>query len=170
VAIKAIRHLLDHFSVEPQEIRYRLIGYGPLENEMREWIRQYNLENVAELVIRPSDLDDHYRNADIYLCASTFEGISNSVLEALSFGLPMVATDVGDNRKLVSDGKSGFIVPVGNYEAMARCLHQLICSPAKRLEFGEKGYHLCRENYSTEAFRNAYLAFLDSLENKEHHA
>lgn len=167
-AIKAIRYLLDNYSLQSQELKYQLVGYGPLENVMREWIIQYGLETVVELVIRPANLNEYYLNADIYLCASTFEGVSNSVLEALSFGLPVVATDAGDNTSMVPDGESGFIVQVGDYKAIADCLYQLIHDQKKRTEFGNRGFALCREKYSMEAFRQAYLNFFETLEKKAH--
>ena len=61
-----------------KNINYTIIGYGELESNIRQWIKDLDLLNGVELVINPPDVMDYYLETDIYLCTSIFEGTSNS--------------------------------------------------------------------------------------------
>lgn len=87
-----------------------IIGYGEEEENIRTWIKEYDVEKFINIYIRPDNVQDIVRNADIYLSTSLFEGTSNSIMEAQNWSLPVVATNVGDNDHLVIDGVKCFIL------------------------------------------------------------
>jgi glycosyltransferase involved in cell wall biosynthesis len=66
---------------------------------------------------------------DVYICTSETEGLSNSLLEAMSSGVPVIATDVGGNREAVADGATGFVVPCQTPEAIAKIACELVANP-----------------------------------------
>ncbi len=59
---------------------------------------------------------------DVYVCSSDSEGMSNALLETMAAGLPLVATDVGDNAQIVRDGVDGRVVPSGSADAIAEAV------------------------------------------------
>ena len=158
-AIKAIS-ILKQTEVN---FKYIIIGYGELENEIRKWVKIYNVQNKVEIIINPDNLNGYYKNADIYLMTSLFEGLSNTVLEAMGFSLPLVVTNVGDNNKLVQEGKNGFLCEIGDAEYIAEKLIYLINNYEERIKFGELSYKIVSENYSFDKFQSNYINFIESL-------
>ncbi|MDL1979637.1 MAG: glycosyltransferase [Deltaproteobacteria bacterium] len=159
-AIKSARRLRDHFN----KFNYIIIGYGKLENQLHDWINDVEAAEYIKVIINPDNLDEYYEKADIYLMTSIFEGLSNAVLEAMSFSLPLVITNVGDNDRLVVDGKNGFLCEPKNSSQIAGYLLDLCLSYDKRIEFGERSYELLKENYSYEKFQKRYINFIEGLE------
>jgi len=158
-AIYAIFYLTEHLKI-PVNFKYQIIGYGKLENQMREWIDKYNLKNV-EMVIAPDNLENYYRHADIYLCSSLYEGFSNSIMEALNFCLPVVATNVGDNKFIVTHNYNGYLVEKCQPVQIAEKLNILLLDHKKRLAFGKAGYELLRRNYSNDTVKKEYISLIE---------
>jgi len=85
------------------------------------------------------DLAAAYRQADIFVLPSLMEGYGLVLLEAMSFGLPVVASKVGGIPEIVSDGVEGILVPPRDEKALANAIAELLACPTKRREMGEKG-------------------------------
>jgi glycosyltransferase involved in cell wall biosynthesis len=146
--------------------KYIIVGFGELEEQIKNEVIQLQLSDYVEIVINPPDLNSYYEISDIYLCSSYFEGLSNTVMEALSFSLPVVATNVGDNDKLVVDFKNGFLVDQCKHELFIDPLKKLIHSSDLRNKMGLKGYEILKNNYSSLAFKKQYTAFISQCTNK----
>jgi sugar transferase (PEP-CTERM/EpsH1 system associated) len=94
---------------------------------------------VGEAVLYPGtrgDVPALLNLADVYVNSSTFEGMSNTILEAMAASRPVVATAVGGNHELVREGETGFLVPSGDEEALVDRLHTLLDDDALRSEMG----------------------------------
>jgi len=159
-AIKAVSKLKQ----EKIDFKYIIVGYGEMENKIRKYIEKYHLEKEINIIINPDNLSYYYKIADIYLMTSLFEGLSNTVLEAMEFSLPLIITDVGDNNKLVYEGRNGFLCETQNVEYIADKLIYLINNYDKRIRFGELSYKIVCENYSFDKFKNNYINFIESLD------
>jgi len=147
------------------DIKYTIVGQGHLEADLKEYVVKYDLVKHVEFIINPPNVNDYYKQADIYLSTSLFEGLSNSIMEAMSFGLPVVATDVGDNKYLIIDSESGFLVPLKDVERISSKLKILIANSYLRKEMGEKGYNHIKENFSEKKFANEYINLIEKLSN-----
>lgn len=139
-----------------------IIGHGELKGAIREKIASSNLEQWIKIVENPPEIYPYYRGADIYFTCSIFEGFSNTIMEAMSFSLPVVATDVGDNHKLVSNGENGYLLPAKDVSGLANALNSLCNMTDLRNSFGTKSIKLLRKNYSPEAFKEKYNEFIRS--------
>jgi glycosyltransferase involved in cell wall biosynthesis len=155
-ALKIMKALKD----EGLKFKYFIVGFGELEGEIRTAVNEMQLNDVVEVVINPPNIDDYYRRADVYLCTSYFEGLSNTVMEALSFSLPVVATAVGDNDRLVTNGLNGFLIEGFNYLSFIEPLKKLLSSAELRNSMGAESYKIIKDNYSTAAFTANYEEFI----------
>lgn len=142
---------------------YYMVGYGELEQALRQEVQNLNLQDHVQITINPSNLNEYYEKSDVYLCTSFFEGLSNTIMEALSFCLPVIATNVGDNDRLVTDGVNGFLIPEVRHDLFIQPLKTLMDSPEIRNRMGLESYRIIRDKYSGSAFKNNYLAFINDL-------
>lgn len=143
------------------DFRLCIVGYGVLEEQIRTWVKEYNIENMTDIYIKPNNVPELERNADIYISTSFFEGTSNSIMEALNWSLPVVATNVGDNGHLVIDGENGFLHPIGDVNGLSASLCQLLDSAKLRNQMGQMGNLNLRENFSMEIFEKRYIDLIE---------
>lgn len=139
-----------------------IIGYGDEEQNIREWIKEYDVEKYIRIYIRPDNVQDIVRNSDIYLSTSLFEGTSNSIMEALNWSLPVVATNVGDNDHLVIDSVNGTLHPIGDARGMAISIANMLNNYELRIDYGVAGNRNLQDNYSMEIFEARYTKLIES--------
>ena len=144
-----------------QDFVMDIIGYGEEEQNIRGWIKEYGVEENIKIHIRPDNVQDIVRASDIYLSTSLFEGTSNSIMEALNWSLPVVATNVGDNNHLVIDGVNGTLHPIGDAKGMAESIANLLNNYELRKEYGLASNKNLRENYSMEIFEKRYTKLIE---------
>lgn len=120
--------LIDAFAAAVRRdpiLRLLLVGDGPLREPLWARCRDHGL---ADKVIMPGRLDDPERALaamDAYVCSSDSECFNNAVLEAAACGLPIVATDVGDNAAVIRPDREGLIVAAGDVEGLAHAIAAL---------------------------------------------
>ena len=139
------------------------MGYGLLEKAIRKSIKDRKLEKYIKLVIKPDNLEQLYKDSDVYVCTSLTEGLSNTILEAMGASLPVIATNVGDNSRLVVPEKNGFLFDCNDYKKQAEHILTLLNSKNKRIAFGLSSYNLLKNNYTLKIFRQKYFQFIDNL-------
>lgn len=162
-ALKCIAHLRGILD-EGYGFTYTIVGQGPEEENILADIKTLGLENHVRVVTDASDIYGMLDVSDVYLCTSSFEGISNAIMEAMNCTLPVVATDAGDNSRLVLHEKNGFVVPIHEYRTLADQLKKLVQSPSLRLKMGTKSHSYLKKCFSYEAFRKNYLELIDNFD------
>jgi len=140
-----------------KKIEYVIVGDGELENQIINWIDKLQLSNVT-IIKNPEKLGRFYLEADIYFLSSIYEGLPNSIMEALNYSLPVVSTEVGDAKFLVINGENGFIVPPKDFQLLAQRLYELVCNADMRIAFGVKGHDLLIREFSESKFQEKYIA------------
>ena len=100
---------------------------------------------------------------DCFVLPSLAEGISNTILEAMASGLPVIATDVGGNAELVTAGSTGQLVPAGDPEALAQQIVELASNADRARRMGQLGRQCVEEKFSMNAMVAAYLGTYDKL-------
>ncbi len=158
--IYKLKQKLSSFSVK---FVFTIVGYGEQEDIIRQWVNKFELNDDVNIVINPNDIRNYFKKADIYLSTSLFEGLSNSIMEAMEFSLPIVATDVGDNKYLILDGITGYLAPVKSTSVIVDRLERLINSIDLRFEMGKKSYNHLKNNFSNDIFYIKYNDFIHEL-------
>jgi len=110
-----------------------------------------------------NDVSALLRLLDLFVLPSLGEGISNTVLEAMATGLPVIATDVGGNPELVEDGVNGRLIPVGDTKALAGIMEQLVWQPGLLQSMGRHSLAKVRAEFDWDKTVDRYLAVYDEL-------
>jgi glycosyltransferase involved in cell wall biosynthesis len=143
--------------------RFVIVGDGPLKEES---VRLADALGVAGKVSFLGHLDDVgpvYRDLDVLVLTSDFEGTPLVVLEAMAHGLPVVATTVGDVPVLIRDGREGFLVPPGDTAGLAEAITRLLHDVSLRSAMGARARFRFEEHFTIAAMADAYAAIYDDL-------
>ena len=144
-----------------QDFVMDIIGYGEEEDNIRKWIEEFGISKYINIHIKPDNVQDIVRSADIYLSTSLFEGTSNSIMEALNWSLPIVATNVGDNKHLVEDLVNGFLHNIADADNIALSLAKLLSDIELRNRYGSNSHKILTTHFSMEIFENSYLQLIN---------
>jgi glycosyltransferase involved in cell wall biosynthesis len=98
-----------------------------------------------------------YNLSDAVVLPSLREGFPNVLLEAMSVGIPVIASDIADNRKIVIDGENGYLFRSDNHAELADILQKMIGESSERLfDMGEVGREMARNKYNVIKMAKAY--------------
>ena len=136
---RAFIRALEIQPVLRDRLRLVMVGDGPLRADAQGLLDAAGVGSVAWLPGARTDVPDVMRGLDVFVLPSQAEGISNTILEAMATGLPVLATDVGGNADLVVNGQTGGIVPAGDVEALAAALVRRAADPARAAAMGRSG-------------------------------
>jgi glycosyltransferase involved in cell wall biosynthesis len=99
----------------------------------------------------------------VFVLGSLREGISNTVLEAMASGLPVIATDTGGNGELVDAGRTGVLVPPGDTAALADAIRAYVADPELRVRHGKQARERAVEQFSIAGMVDNYRRLYDQL-------
>jgi sugar transferase (PEP-CTERM/EpsH1 system associated) len=142
-------------------LRLVMIGEGPLREQVRAICGAAGLDGSIWLPGAREDVAAVMRRLDCFVLPSLAEGISNTILEAMACGLPVIATDVGGNAELVEDSVTGEIVPSDDVDALAASLAGLASDPRRAVSMGQAGLLAVRRRFSLQAMVSAYQDLYD---------
>ena len=135
-----------------------VIGDGSERQSLEILSAQLGIKSRTRFLGERSDTEALLNALDIYVLSSLSEGMNLTLLEAMSVGLPIVATAVGGNGEIIDDGKTGFLVPLSDELAMSARLDQLIFDPALRLQFGQAARATAKGKFDEQIMIEAYLS------------
>lgn len=161
--VRAYIHLCRIDPSAGNRTRLIMVGEGPLREQARSELSAAGLGDRAWLPGERSDIPAILRSFDLFVLPSQAEGISNTLLEAMAAGLPVIATDVGGNPDLVVDGVTGSLVPPGDPETLAVTLAEYLNDPARITQHGKAGLARVRAEFSLDGMVQRYLAVYDEL-------
>ncbi len=122
------------------EVRFALLGDGLLRPHLESLAKELNISTHVVFFGAQVEVGTYLSLFDVLVSSSVdHEGCSNSILEAMALGKPVVATDIGGNRELVIPGENGFLVPPGEPVALAQAVLSLLDDPERARQMGEKG-------------------------------
>jgi sugar transferase (PEP-CTERM/EpsH1 system associated) len=141
--------------------RLLVVGDGELKGKAEELLGEAGALEAAWLPGARDDIPDLLREMDVFVLGSKREGISNTVLEAMATGLPVIATATGGNRELVRDGVSGRLVPTCDSGALAAVLVEYLRDANLRAAHGGAARILAEREYSLQRMIHDYGALYD---------
>jgi sugar transferase (PEP-CTERM/EpsH1 system associated) len=144
-----------------ERARLVLVGDGPLRAECQAVLTAAGVADLAWLPGERADVPEVMRGLDAFVLPSLAEGISNTILEAMASGLPVVATAVGGNPELVATGRTGELVPADDVQAMADALGRLASDPVHSCALGRAGRAEVERRFSLPAMVGAYQSLYD---------
>jgi glycosyltransferase involved in cell wall biosynthesis len=172
---KGVHTLLQAFAdlhKQYPELTLRLAGSGISSNDSRDYckkLKQFVAEsNLSEAVIFLGEIDrtallEEYSKCSVFVLSSVLETAPVVIMEAMAAGKPVVSTDAGGARYLVEDGKSGFIVPINNTEALATALKRIFHNDLHK--FGQRSRKIALERFHSKVVakrtRDVYLNILN---------
>jgi glycosyltransferase involved in cell wall biosynthesis len=115
-----------------------IVGDGQEKKHLAKYIKQKNLQEDVVLVGWKNKMDQIYSNNDIFVMSSDFEGFGYVLIEAMSYGLPVVSTNSPYGpREVLADGKYGILTPLGNSRVLARKIEELVYDKKKYKYYSE---------------------------------
>ena len=146
-----------------QTLRLVVVGDGPERAAVAALLAESGVAHLCWLPGERSDVPALMRSLDVFVLPSLAEGISNTILEAMACGLPVVATRVGGNAELVDDGRSGLVVPSEDEAALAGALGHLAADPALAARMGREARADAVRRFSLDAMVAAYQGLYEGM-------
>lgn len=156
---RAFLRLLELAPELRERLRLLIVGDGESRATCLELLKPH--QQLVWLPGERSDIPELMAAMDLFVLPSLGEGISNTLLEAMATGLPVVATRVGGNPELVVENVTGQLVPSADIEAMAQALLIYVRDPVLRANHGTAARTLVNQKYSLTAMVNGYLSVYD---------
>jgi glycosyltransferase involved in cell wall biosynthesis len=150
---KGCNNLLKAFEIAQKHynnVKLVYVGDGPLVDELKGQIIRSNLKENALLCGHHQNVQPYYEAADIFICPSDTEGLSNAILEAMAFSIPVIATDVGGNPEIIVHQVNGLLVPPQNIVALKEAICLLLSNSSMRRKLGQSGYETIVGEFSFE--------------------
>ncbi len=144
-------------------LRLVVVGDGPTRTECQALIDAAGLTGQALFPGDRNDAADWLRSFDLFVLPSLGEGISNTILEAMSTGLPIVATRVGGTPELVEDGQNGSLFSVGDVDALGRLILDYAARPERLREQGARSRQRVDRQFTWPVAAAAYQAVYERL-------
>lgn len=144
-----------------------LVGGGPLQTSIENNIDNLGLHNDVRMLGESLEIAELLSASDTFVLTSDSEGISVSILEALSSGMPAVVTDVGGNSEIVKNGYSGFCIPPQNIDAIVNKLELISADPELRNTLAVNARSHVVNNFSINSMIAAYISLYKVLSNDE---
>ncbi|HID25771.1 MAG TPA: glycosyltransferase family 1 protein, partial [Thermoplasmata archaeon] len=150
---------------EKPDVFFIIAGKGRDLGKLRESIRKAKLQDrfIFPGQVNKDQLVKLYQDATIFVFPSYHEGLPGAVLEAMSCGLPVIATDVRGNRDLISNGETGILVPPRSPEKMAETISMLLKDKNFRKNLGRNARKTVEEKYTWDVVSNKFLRCYESL-------
>jgi sugar transferase (PEP-CTERM/EpsH1 system associated) len=159
---RAFVRVLEGHPALRDRLRLAIVGDGALRRDIEDIVDRAGVRDLVWLPGARDDVPDVLRAFDVFVLPSLAEGISNTILEAMATGLPIIATDVGGNAELIEHGQSGTLVPSDDVAAIAAAIEQY-AKPAVALAAGLAARRRAEHHLGLDAMVARYATLYDEL-------
>ncbi len=144
-------------------LRLLIVGDGIARNKCIEIAKKANIESLVWFPGERTDIPALMQSMNLFVLPSLGEGISNTILEAMSCGLPVIATHVGGNIELVKEGVTGRLIAPGNQNEMTEAILTYYTNTQLAKDHGYAARQQIEKNFSMNTMMNAYLSVYDKV-------
>jgi len=154
--LKAARVIVDRLGAE---CSFVISGEGPSESSLRKLARELKIDKQLTFCHGAVAHGELLRDTDVYVQSSQVEGFGSMALLAMAHGVPVAATSTGGLLTLINDGETGFLVPVGDFDALAARVLTLLTDHELSHRFGEAARKVAQNEYDLDAMMKSTIAF-----------
>ena len=153
------------FGAKQDDYILNLYGEGELLNELKKKAQSLGIEEKVFFKGFEANVLDKIKNAGMYVLSSDYEGISNSLMEAMAIGLPVISTDcpIGGSSMLVRDGRNGLLVPLRDKQALSMAMERIATDTRLAQTMSEEAVSV-RRLYSVEKICEQWIKILKNEE------
>jgi sugar transferase (PEP-CTERM/EpsH1 system associated) len=159
----AFIHLLNTYPQARQKLRLVMIGDGVLLEPVKTLLAEAGVTALTWLPGERDDVSQLLQTMDVFVLSSLIEGISNTILEAMASGLPVVATHVGGNSEIVDEDVTGLLVPRSDPALLAAAIRRYLEDPEMRRRHGALARRRIEEEFSIDKMVRQYHDLYDRL-------
>jgi glycosyltransferase involved in cell wall biosynthesis len=166
VELKGIEYLIRATAALQSEfpaLRLEIAGSGPQRTKLEEIVSAAGLKAKVKFLGWIDDIGAVLPNWDVFVMPSLEEGFPIAALDAMAAGLPVIASSVGGVPELIEDGKSGWLAPPRDVEALTSRLHLLLGNPELRQSVGAAAYCRVRDQFSAAQMARNIALLYDEL-------
>ncbi len=139
-----------------------IVGGGPERQKLEQLAQQLKLVKLPIFTGYRTDVANLYGVFDVFVLNSFAEGMSNTLLEAMACGLPVICTAVGGNSELIKSGQRGLQVPVANDRALVRAMDFYYSFPCERSTHGINARRYIEQKHSLNSMVRGYFDLYSS--------
>lgn len=161
VLVSAAAQLVHENVALRRRVRLAIVGDGPTYATVSAQVRDAGLDDVVSLVGNRKDVPEVLRSVDIFVLPSRNEGISNTVLEAMATGLPVIGTNVGGNPELIEHGRTGYLVAPNSPGELAAAIRRYVDDAALRRDHGTAARSRAEDCFSLNTMLMGYRQMYD---------
>lgn len=146
--VKGFDLLIEAFSMlADKEIHLLISGEGPDREKLQKQINSFELEYRVKLIGFRSNIQDYYKQAEMFVLSSRYEGYPNALVEAMSFGCPVISTNCEFGpSEIVVDGKNGLLVKANSTKALAQGMSRLLDDPVLKFQIAQRALQINETN------------------------
>ncbi len=148
---KGHRYLLEAFEQAFQtfpSLHLLIVGDGDERKNLLHQVASYTSKDHIHFLGRRQDVPQLLKISDLFILPTLFEGQSNAILEAMACGIPVITTDIEENKELIKDNGTGILALVKNSDAILGALEKLLMNNNFRSQIGEAAEQFIKENFS----------------------
>jgi len=160
---RQLLHAMAQLLEERPDAHLVLMGEGNLRAELEAEARRLAIDGRVHMPGMLVPAISYVRDLSLFVLPSSEEGMSNALLEYMSAGRAVIATDVGANAELVRHGKDGLIVPPGDPDSVTRAIGELLANPMRAAGYGASARRRVEAEFSRDAMRRRFEEFFSNL-------
>jgi glycosyltransferase involved in cell wall biosynthesis len=149
-------HAMKTVVAHRPKTRLLVIGQGELEQTLRQMVSELEIEQVVSFLGLRDDVPRILPLLDLFVLPSLSEGLSVALLEAMSAGVPVIASNVGGNPEIIANEETGYLVPPQEPDALAASIIKLMGNQESAKVLGERGRKWVAREYTTERMLQRY--------------
>lgn len=142
----------------------RIFGEGKEEERLRNLCKDLGIENVTRFEGFCTNVHEKIKDSDIFVMSSDFEGMPNSLMEAMAMGFPVISTDCpcGGPAELIINGENGLLTSVGNIDNLTECILNFVNNTGLKYKLSENAVEI-RNTHSIDAIVSKWMGYFNTL-------
>lgn len=172
-AFKSVETLVDAVSrlneMDVPHFELHLVGDGERRASVERMVIDKGLTKQVKFLgwLDRASIVEQYRQADLFVTATTWEGMPNTVLEGMACGLPVVATKASGLEELVREGANGYLVNINDANALANRMAALINNPYERQRMGKESRKIAEQEFAWDYIAEQYVKVYKDITNQK---